>query len=84
MDVKARHVGCCAGVESTRGHYAVARQLYALARTAGPTTVRGEPAPGDDKQRPGDVVSNAFLLGMRTAVDVGICSQDSTRPGGPA
>ena len=62
----------------------MARQIYALARTADPTTVREEAAPGDDKQRPGDVVSNAFLLGRRTAVDVGICSQDSTRPGDPA
>eukprot|EP00974_Lingulodinium_polyedra_P037378 3585921-Lingulodinium_polyedra.AAC.1 len=51
---------------------------------ADPTMVREEPAPGDEKQRPGDITSNAFLLGMRAAVDVGICSQDSTRPGGPA
>eukprot|EP00974_Lingulodinium_polyedra_P105932 10255334-Lingulodinium_polyedra.AAC.1 len=70
MDVKARHAGCCASAESTRGRYEVARQLYALARTADPTTVREEPAPGEEKQRPGDVVSNAFLLGRRTAVDV--------------
>eukprot|EP00974_Lingulodinium_polyedra_P100367 9721492-Lingulodinium_polyedra.AAC.1 len=70
MDVKARRVGCCASAESARGHYEVARQLYALARTVDPTTVREEPAPGDDKQRPGDVVSNVLLLGRRTAVDV--------------
>eukprot|EP00974_Lingulodinium_polyedra_P078542 7605760-Lingulodinium_polyedra.AAC.1 len=30
FDVKARHAGCCASAESTRGRYAVTRQLYAL------------------------------------------------------
>eukprot|EP00974_Lingulodinium_polyedra_P043943 4219136-Lingulodinium_polyedra.AAC.1 len=63
MDAKARRAGCRAGAESTRGHYAVTRQLYAFARTADPTAVREEPAQGDERQRPGDITSNAILLG---------------------
>eukprot|EP00974_Lingulodinium_polyedra_P009875 948067-Lingulodinium_polyedra.AAC.1 len=46
--------GCCASAESTKGHYVVARQFYALARTVDPTTTKEEATPGEDKQRPGD------------------------------
>eukprot|EP00974_Lingulodinium_polyedra_P118616 11167864-Lingulodinium_polyedra.AAC.1 len=67
LDVKARHDGCCASAESTKGHYVVTRQLYAVARTVDPTTTKEEATPGEDKQRPGDVTSTGFLRGRRTA-----------------
>ena len=81
LDVKCIHAGCCAGAESTKGHYAVVRQLFAVAATVDPTTTKEEATEGEQKLRPGDVESYAFLPGARTAVDVGITSQDSTRPG---
>eukprot|EP00974_Lingulodinium_polyedra_P123411 11186666-Lingulodinium_polyedra.AAC.1 len=39
----------------------MARQLYAFARAVDPTTTREEPTPGDEKQRPGYVMSTAVL-----------------------
>eukprot|EP00974_Lingulodinium_polyedra_P057516 5535321-Lingulodinium_polyedra.AAC.1 len=83
LDVKARHAGCCGSAESTKGHYAVTRQLYAFARTVDPTTTKEEATPGEDRQRPGDVTSTVFFRGRRTVAGVGTRFQDSARPGDP-
>eukprot|EP00974_Lingulodinium_polyedra_P031898 3071894-Lingulodinium_polyedra.AAC.1 len=50
--------------------YAVTRPLYTLARIFDPATTKAETTPGDDKLRPGGVVSKSFLRGRRVAVDV--------------
>ena len=83
LDVKCIHAGCCATAEATRGHYVVARTLVPVAKAVDPTTTREDAFGGNQRLRPGDLITGAILDGRRVAVDVGVTSQARRTPGDP-
>ena len=83
LDVQCVHAGCCTTSKATRGHYALARAITAVANTIDPTTSREESFGETHRLRPGDGITNAVLDGRRVAIDVGITSQARRSQGDP-
>ena len=83
LDVQCIHAGCCATAEATRGHYAVARALLAVAKAVDPTTTREDTFAGTQRQRPGDLTTGVLIDGRRVAIDIGSTSQSQKTPGNP-
>ena len=60
------------------------RQLFTVAKTIDPSSVKEEVVRSvEEKLRPADLTTLGIFDGKRTAVDVGITSQASTRTGDP-
>ena len=81
LDSAGSHAHCCSLAEATRGHHAVARQLFEVAKHCDPAAEIEAPGliPGTDL-RPADVLTGACGHGL-TALDVGIASPDSLHAG---
>ena len=83
LDVQCVHAGCCAKAEATRGHYAIARTIFQVAKTIDPSTTKEEVATGSDRLRPGGIATGTVIDGHRVAIDVGVASQAQRPQGGP-
>ena len=81
LDSAGSHAHCCSLGEATRGHHAVARQIFDVAVHSDPSTEIEAPGliPGT-ALRPADVLTGACGHGL-TALDIGIASPDAERAG---
>ena len=81
LDSAGAHALCCSRAEATKGHHALARQVYDTAKICDPATEFEEPGliPGT-RLRPADVLIGALGHGL-TALDIGIASPDACNAG---
>ncbi len=81
LDSAGAHAMCCGQAESTRGHYAVSKQVYTAAQQCDPAAELEAPdlIPGT-ALRPADVLTTAVGTGA-LALDIGIASPDAQTAG---
>ena len=83
LDRFAIHPSCCAGGESTRGHYEVRDAMLGLAQcadAAAETEVVGL-CPRAPELRPADILTSGAAAGWMSAIDVGIASPHARQAG---
>ena len=81
LDSSAGHATCCAGAESTRGHYAVVSSLVdglAPVDSGVQTEVPGLVPTGE---RPADILTSAGVPGVKTAMDITVAAPDAKSAG---
>ena len=81
LDSAGSHALCCCRAEATKGHHALARQVYEAAKSCDPATeLEAQNLIPGTRLRPADVLTGALGHGL-TALDIGIASPDACNAG---
>ena len=81
LDSSVGHATCCAGAESTRGHYAVVSALVDGLAPVDPGVRTEVPGLVPTAERPADILTSAGVPGVSTAMDITIAAPDAKSAG---